>query len=136
MPDHTTQDDKRRPQTETRKENGTWTLQNSKQEARSQAVDWAPSKGVRSQVRCRWPEPAGRKGGGRNALRQRIRSARHSGQRLLMRAWRSTSHARHTKCAKRGAGHAHPDRPFTHERGHEPASGGQGVELLLAPETD
>lgn len=51
-----------------RKENGTWTLQNSRQEARSQAGDWAPSKGVRGQKPS--AVPAGRKGGGRNALRQ------------------------------------------------------------------
>ena len=91
-----------------------------------------------SQVRCRWPEPAGRKGGARNALRQGIRSARYSGQRLLMRAWRSTSHARHTKCAKRGAGHAHP--PFIHARARARAgeqwSGCGTLTLSLRRQTD
>ena len=43
-----------------RKENGTWTLQNSRQEARSQAGDWAPSKGVRVQKQVgRWCEHEG-----------------------------------------------------------------------------
>ena len=56
MPDHTEE-----TPTAQRKENGTWTLQNSRQEARSQAGDWAPSKGVRGQKPS--AVPAGRKGG-------------------------------------------------------------------------
>ena len=86
----------------------------SRRRAHRRSTGPPPRGSVANQVRCRWPEPAGRKGGARNALRQIIRSARHSGQRWLMRAWRSTSHARHTKCAKRGAGHAHP--PTVHAR--------------------
>ena len=83
--------------------------------------------------------PAGRGGGAERAqARKSARSARHSGQRLLVRAWMITSHARHTKCAKRGAGHAHrsrgqgeqwsgcgrSDSKSSRQTGHDPGVGG------------
>ena len=64
---------KRLPQ-RNEKENGTWTLQNSRQEARSQAGDWAPSKGVRGQK----PQSAclGRRGSASPQARKRHASRR------------------------------------------------------------